>query len=293
MKGIQSYFISSPLQKYKSIYPAIKIIVQYFCIVNTFVLFYGNMFLESEVKLMNILKELRKKKDLTLKELSEKVNISADSLGKYEREERNPKIDKWEKLANFYNVPVTYLQGIESKKYKYSKDDIFKILQSGYIEGTNKQFTYTKGNTIVFNGNISLVSAINRLFFVKSVSSYLENSKNNKNIQPEVISISKEEQKDIKFWKNNFGFLLESALIQKSITESSNFDKEDIKEIISKVISNKSIEILTKYSNEVFFKGISAFINNKKVKDKNKSFNFWDMLDTLSVMDEIEKNNKE
>ena len=64
----------------------------------------------------NRIKELRQKNSLTLKELSQQLkntgsNISPDSLAKYERGDRNPKIEKWQELANFFGVSVPYLQG--------------------------------------------------------------------------------------------------------------------------------------------------------------------------------------
>lgn len=62
------------------------------------------------------MKQLRKEKGLTFNELSNEllkanIKISPDALAKYEREDRNPKIDKWEALANFWEVSVPYLQG--------------------------------------------------------------------------------------------------------------------------------------------------------------------------------------
>lgn len=65
---------------------------------------------------MNRLKELRESKNLTFKELSNElksrnVSISPESLSKYERGARNPKIDKWQALADYFNVSVPYLQG--------------------------------------------------------------------------------------------------------------------------------------------------------------------------------------
>lgn len=66
---------------------------------------------------MNRLREIRQEKKLTLKEVSEKlksrgVKISPDGLAKYERGEREPKIDKYEAIANVFNVPTAYLMGI-------------------------------------------------------------------------------------------------------------------------------------------------------------------------------------
>ena len=71
---------------------------------------------------MNRLKELRQKNNLTLKELSEQLSkrdfkISADALAKYERGDREPKIDKWNHLAEFYGVSPEYLMGLNNNDF--------------------------------------------------------------------------------------------------------------------------------------------------------------------------------
>lgn len=65
---------------------------------------------------MNRLRELRKQKKLTLKELSQELTknnfkITPDAIAKYETGKREPKLETWEKLANFFDAPVPYLQG--------------------------------------------------------------------------------------------------------------------------------------------------------------------------------------
>ena len=61
---------------------------------------------------MNRIAELRKENSLTQKELSNATDIPLPSLSSYERGVRNPKINVWRKLADFFNVSVGYLQGI-------------------------------------------------------------------------------------------------------------------------------------------------------------------------------------
>lgn len=61
---------------------------------------------------MNKLREARKIKGLTLKQVAEDTGISGDVIGKYEREEREPKKETWIKLADYYDVPVAYLMGL-------------------------------------------------------------------------------------------------------------------------------------------------------------------------------------
>lgn len=65
---------------------------------------------------MNRIKQLRTSNNLTLKQLSQKLDnkISPDALAKYERGEREPKIDKWQILAKYFGVSVPYLQGAKT-----------------------------------------------------------------------------------------------------------------------------------------------------------------------------------
>lgn len=70
--------------------------------------------------MQNRLRKLRKEKYLTIDQLSDALkskgySLSASSLTKYEREERNPKLETWMKLAEFFNVSVEYLQGLAPK----------------------------------------------------------------------------------------------------------------------------------------------------------------------------------
>lgn len=84
---------------------------------------------------MNRLRELRKEKKLTLKEVSSQLEqnnlkISPDALAKYERGDREPKLETWQKLADFFGVSVPYLQGISKVKDANAFDDFQKFLRS-------------------------------------------------------------------------------------------------------------------------------------------------------------------
>ena len=66
------------------------------------------------------------------KELESKVNlnISRDSLNKYELGKINPKPETWQKLADFYGVSVPYLKGYmvctRCKGYFIPMDDVLR-----------------------------------------------------------------------------------------------------------------------------------------------------------------------
>lgn len=66
---------------------------------------------------MNRLKELRQKNNLTLKELGKKVDIPNNSLNQYENGKRQPRIEIWKKLAEFYGVSTSYLMGLNSNNF--------------------------------------------------------------------------------------------------------------------------------------------------------------------------------
>ncbi|WP_093625312.1 helix-turn-helix domain-containing protein [Limosilactobacillus gorillae] len=90
----------------------------------------------------NRIKELRKEKGVTLKTLSDAVGIAVSTLSGYEKAVgekgyRNPKIENWEKLADYFKVPVEYVEGDG-----WSQDDVVELLlfmianrYNGFIDG--------------------------------------------------------------------------------------------------------------------------------------------------------------
>ena len=60
---------------------------------------------------MNRIKQLRTEKHLTLKELGNEIHIGINSISQYENETRYPKLETWQKLADFFKVSVPYIQG--------------------------------------------------------------------------------------------------------------------------------------------------------------------------------------
>lgn len=80
----------------------------------------------------NRIKKLRKKAGLNQSQLAQQTGISEQSISKYERGQRNPKIENLEVLANFFKVPVSYLRGESNpnrfmnwRKHSMTKANIF------------------------------------------------------------------------------------------------------------------------------------------------------------------------
>ena len=180
---------------------------------------------------MNRLKELRQRKNLTFKELSKKlqedgIRISSDSLAKYERGDREPKIDKWQALANFFDVTVPYLQGIDDKpNTAYSKDYIYKQLDDAYKEKWKDPTGQIMGGG-----------------FDKTVDAYLKQAK-----------IKKPSKIDKTFWKTNFNFLFDNPNIKRLLTTKDEYNDDDIKLLLEYTI----------FLNFTTMKQIIDFYNNK------------------------------
>lgn len=180
---------------------------------------------------MNRLKELRQRKKLTFKELSKKlqedgIRISSDSLAKYERGDREPKIDKWQALADFFNVSVPYLQGIDDKPNTgYSKDYIYKQLDDAYKEDWKDPTGQIKGGG-----------------FRNTVDAYLKQAK-----------IKKPSKIDNQFWKDHFNFIFDSPNIERLLTTKDKYNDDDIKLLLEYTI----------FLNFITMKQIIDYYNNK------------------------------
>lgn len=71
------------------------------------------------------LRKLREKKNMTLAQVSEQLNIPATTIAAYELGKREPKLKTWIKLADYFNVSVSYLQGLTGfSKGKAPSDEI-------------------------------------------------------------------------------------------------------------------------------------------------------------------------
>lgn len=77
---------------------------------------------------MNRIKELRVEKHKTQKEIAKFLNITEQALSYYERGLREPKLKTWQALANFFNVSVSYLQGLGVSREKVINDLVEKMI---------------------------------------------------------------------------------------------------------------------------------------------------------------------
>ena len=114
---------------------------------------------------MNRLKELREKNNLTLRALGQKVNMSSSRLSQYETGKREPKLETWQKLADFFNVPVDYLLGISKDRSTLTIDDLNPEEQEAYeritdmlsqeYPQTRPEFNWSKIGQLLINSDLT------------------------------------------------------------------------------------------------------------------------------------------
>ena len=163
---------------------------------------------------MNRIKEVRKKKGLSLQQVADAVGVGNNTISRYETGKREPKLETWQALANFFDVTVPYLQGIDDKPNTgYSKDYIYKQLDDAHKEDYLLTFELEPPFTSPF------ISARDE------IKNYCKQNK---------IRIPKDT--DLDFWKTNFNFIFKDKSVNRLLTTKDRYSNDDIKEIIINAI---------------------------------------------------------
>ncbi len=94
--------------------------------------------LEIEERCASLIRELRKKRGLTLKECEElsQGRFKAVVMGSYERGTRAISLERLQEIADFYEVPIQYFFGSDSSKVveRIFTFDLRRMKNSGYTE---------------------------------------------------------------------------------------------------------------------------------------------------------------
>ncbi|WP_323074807.1 helix-turn-helix domain-containing protein [Limosilactobacillus reuteri] len=88
---------------------------------------------EKEKKPHNRIAKLRKDRGLTIQQVADGIGVSNGTISRYEKGTREPKLETWFKLSDYFNVPVSYLQGIgNSRNYEENvntfKQDLYESI---------------------------------------------------------------------------------------------------------------------------------------------------------------------
>ena len=90
------------------------------------------------------IKLARKQNGLTQSELAKKLGVAVVTIGQYERDVREPRLEQQRRIADALNVTIGYLQGYESFEAK----QILDALNAGDVEKFEKLMNLKPGTTI-------------------------------------------------------------------------------------------------------------------------------------------------
>ncbi len=186
--------------------------------------------------MVNRIKELRKKKELTLIELSKKINIPNNTISQYENERRNPTEETWQKLANFFEVSVDYLKGA------YSKEEIASIAQKAYKE------QYDKKDMVLFN------IAVSKLRFITVDDYFISIGVVPYDIKQESFLLSEKQVNDVDFWCKHLEPIYEKISVKWLLEKPTlNANEDDVLSAINSamdsIINESSIALTNPWLN--------------------------------------------
>lgn len=78
-------------------------------------------------ELKDRLKELRQEKRLIQDELAKKLNISRNTITRYENGTRQPNINTVKKIAELFDVSTDYLLGISDRRYNFENVSLIEL----------------------------------------------------------------------------------------------------------------------------------------------------------------------
>lgn len=172
--------------------------------------------------LKNRLKQVRQKAGLSLAEVGNGVGLATNTISRYENGKREPKLETWQKLANFYEVSVPYLQGIEPDFSEITERTklVISLLLDNYYFGNKRDYviSYDVGTKAFDVTNIRKKGW--KLYFSKYPISKSESRKTydyvNKyvDLTDKAFPTSMQFDEILDYWMRNFSFLLrEKSLI--------------------------------------------------------------------------------
>jgi transcriptional regulator with XRE-family HTH domain len=111
------------------------------------------------VNIAENLKRLRKQKELTQEELAGFLGVSFQAVSKWERNEGYPDITTLPTIANFFDVTLDELLGMDEIKNHAQLGEIAKTIKRNYAEGRiDEQITFLREMLKQFPNNYQLMS---------------------------------------------------------------------------------------------------------------------------------------
>lgn len=197
---------------------------------------------------MNRLRELRNKKKYTLDDIEKKTGINRGTYNNYESGKTNPKEETWQKLANFYGVSVTYIQGA------YSKNEIIEMVKSQYKEVLN-----IERDASINAINKSLLMQKQPLF-LETIEDYLIAIGTISYDIPKINCLLTNKQfESLEFWQVNLNKIFNDVAVKWLIEKPNlNANKEDVLLAVDSAMKKIIAESSTVLSKDYGFYHMSA-----------------------------------
>ena len=87
------------------------------------------------INIADNLKRLRKQRDITQEELASFIGVSFQAVSKWERNEGYPDITLLPVIANFFDVTLDELMGMDGIRNKEHMNDVLAMLKENYSNG--------------------------------------------------------------------------------------------------------------------------------------------------------------
>ena len=115
--------------------------------------------------MQNRFKEIRQEKNLSQTDIAKALGVTRQAISLYEKGDREPKLETWQKLADFFNVPVDYLLGISKDRSTLTIDDLNPEEQDAYeritdllsqeYPQTRPEFNWSKIGQLLINSDLT------------------------------------------------------------------------------------------------------------------------------------------
>lgn len=176
----------------------------------------------------NRILELRKKNKVSQGDVAKALNVTRQAISQYETGDREPKLETWKKLADFFGVSVPYLQGLTIDRY-----DVLKVLNSAYYDF----FKYPKPK--------SLVNCINDFIELVGISAPKSSLS-----ETDLKNFS---DKAFNYWNENFDFLFVCGRIKYLFDlPRVRVSKEEIERQLTWTIEEIEIKLTSTKISEAF-----------------------------------------
>lgn len=184
---------------------------------------------------MNRIKEIRQEKNLSQTDIAKSLGVTRQAISLYEKGDREPKLETWQKLADFFGVSVPYLQGIE-KDYSKPTEQTFKKI----VDVLNYCYFGEPSNEDVFE-IVSTASTIASFAMYAKID----------------LKRFKKDSSNKTLWNKYFNFIFTDPKVIETANKVID-KKEDNKFLISAIE-----QCINSEKDNRFYSTIGAYIHNK------------------------------